>query len=326
MIGFITSKEELKTSKRVTLKDAQSVETRYLLNVTQEDFNSISAGTIAEIRTEGDWKGIPIIVEFHVLSNLGEEDPRFAEYDRLVKMYGPKEVPSFREVLLKVVEFVNTTPDQSNIKGEPRHIEYDTFAKALSNYLTDVKTVIEIDDNGEVKVDKVEVSRLHDFMKCPASTIYHDSQAGGLVRHIAKMFSLTMFAFKSNYNQYEIHPLTLMVAVLMHDMGKIDQYQLKPTGGYEVTEHSNYRGSHIGMGLERWARNGRKFLEDIGVIPQDIEKLFWDIWHIIGSHHGPTDNKMGSAWNPFGHDAWTIHSIDLLESRQEEVLKPVRLS
>ena len=324
MIGFITSKEELKTSKRILMKDTAGVETKYLININPESFTALAVGSVAEVTTEGDWKGIPIIIDLHVLTGLEQADPRYNEYELLMKMYGPKEVPKFKEVLNKMIDFVNETPDQSNIDYKPRYLEYTSFSKAFSNFMTDDVLSPEIGENGETVYTVKTISRLMDFLNCPASTIYHDSQKGGLVRHIAKMVSLTIQMCKSEFNQYELHPLTLMLSVLVHDIGKIDQYQLKPTGGYEVTEHSNYRGSHIGMGLERWARNGRKFLLEIGIIPQDVENMYWDIWHIIGSHHGPVKNEMGSAWNPFGHDAWTIHSVDLLESRQEEVMKPVR--
>lgn len=302
MLGYVTSKRELKTSKRVTMKDSNGNEQEYLVNC---EYESIVLNKVADVTVEGDWKGIPIVTKM----SYTVEGP---EVEALNKMYGPKTVPGLKLIMQDMIEFINNTPDPSNIGGGARQITFEGLQKAIVDYFKDEKP------------DGTEVDRLKEFIVCPASTIYHDCQKGGLLRHIAKCVQILIHMHDSKYQEYEVHPLTLMVAAFVHDAGKIDQYQLNASGGYETTEWSSYRGSHIGMGLERWARNGRKFLKDLEVPEVDIEPLFWDIWHIIGSHHGPTKNEMGSAWNPFGHDAWSVFSVDLLESRQEETVKPVR--
>lgn len=304
MFGYVTSKRELKTSKRVTMKDCNGEEKEYLVNVN--NFEDLAVNQVAEATIEGDWKGVPIVTKL----SYTVEGP---EVDTLYKMYGPKAVPKLKAIMEDMINFINSTNDPSNIGGGPRTITFENLQKAIIGYFTDVT------------LDGTKVERLKDFVVCPASTIYHDSQKGGLLRHIAKCVQILIHMHESKYQEYEVHPLTLMIAAFVHDAGKIDQYEVDSSGAYVTTEWSSYRGSHIGMGLERWARHGRQFLFDLGVASCDIEGIYWDIWHIIGSHHGPVKNEMGSAWNPFGHDAWTIHSVDLLESRQEETVKPVRV-
>jgi hypothetical protein len=311
----LVRKEELKTSKRVYIKNVEGEEVKYLLNTTDETYNSLIINKPVKYEVEGDWKGIPIIksLSFEFDTNKDKINADFIN-----KMYGPKPVPKLKEIMEEMVDFVNSTNDPSNIGGGPRVITFDCLRKAICDYLTD--TVIVEEGGKPVYVTK---NRLNDFMNASASTHYHDSQEGGLIRHIAKMVSICVGMFKAKFQTYECHPLTIMIGIFVHDIGKIDQYVLE-NGEYKAAEDSFYRGSHIGLGLNRWAINGRKFLEDLEVRPIDIEKIYWDVWHMIGSHHGPVENKMGSAWNPFGHDAWTLHSIDLLESRQEEGLKPIR--
>jgi len=313
MIGFLVRKEELKTSKRVYIKTVEGEEIKFLINV--ENFDSIVVNQPVKYETDGDWKGIPIIKSLAYKFD-SKEDMENAEL--ILKMYGPKEVPKLKEVMEDIVEFINSTNDPSNVGGGPRNITFDDFKNALKNYLTD-ETVIE--EGG--KPVFIKKDRIKDFITCPASTHHHDSQEGGLLRHIAKMTSLCINMFKVKYQEYEVHPFNLMMGVFLHDVGKIDQYS-KDQGEYKYVEDSFYKGNHIGLGLNRWAIKGRQFLIDLKVKPVDIEKIYWDIWHMIGSHHGSVENRMGSAWSPFGHDAWTLHSIDLLESRQEEDIKPIR--
>ena len=302
MTGFLSQKKESKTSKQVFMKDLQGVETKYLVNGV-DNLEAIPLNRVYDFMTEGEWRGIPILVSLREVVE-GEE------YDLLMAMYGPKKVPKLGEIFPMMVEFVNTTPDPSNIGGLPRTVTVEQFKEAVTVFLQD-------DD-----IDSDGVNRLSKLVSCPASTKYHDNQNGGLLRHIAKSEELFIKSFANQqFSEYEVHPLLMVTAILFHDMGKIDQFVYNPElQSWDYAEYSNYRGHHIGMGLERWARRGRRVCDILGLSRAE----FWDIWHLIGSHHGPVNNGFGSLMDPFGHDAWTLYTIDLMESRQEEEKKPVR--
>lgn len=300
MFGFVTNKEVLKASKRITVKLEDGTEQRCLIDI--DNFDSIPLKCVISYTISGDWRGIPIMAE---VEKLDDNDERGS---LLFKMYADKKIPSLKLVFEKIAEFVTTTPDQSNIGGGPRTITVEDLQTAMKNYMMDG-----------------DINRARDFAHAPASIAYHDNQKGGLIRHIAKMVELTIVSMSAHsFNEYEVHPLVLMIGVLTHDIGKVDAYEGDSEKGYVSTEYASYRGGHLGMSLERWARNGRQFLKDLKVPDVDINKLYWDVWHLIGSSHGPVPNGFGSLMNPFGHDAWTLHSIDMLESRQEESIKPVR--
>ena len=312
-VGYLAKTEETKTSKRVLIRDVNGDETKYLINI--DDLSTLRPGVV-EFEVGEKKYSMYVIVDLKMLTE--EECERMGgDAETLFKMNKPLDVPKLTEVMDDIVQFVNETPDPSNIGGGPRHITMDDFKVALTVLFTDM-----VYNQGTGKWEPK--MRLSEFTKQAASTIYHDSQVGGLLRHVAKLVQMMIVTKKmTKYQEYEVHPLTVMIGCFLHDMGKIDQYENK-NFEFVLTDWYKYRGSHIGMGLERWARNGRDFLRALKVADEDLEAIFWDVWHIIGSHHGPTRLEYGSFWDPFGHDACSVYALDYCESHEEEGIKPVR--
>lgn len=257
----------------------------------------ILINNLYDIECEGDWKGTPKIKT--IKAHEVEDEQAII----LKKCHGPKKVPTLREIATLASEYVSSTPDQTN-KYQPRILTVEQVIEALKFYLSD-------DYEGEHRAAK--------FVKCPASLKYHDSQDGGLLRHVVKMLEMcSKIIVEGKFYEYEIHPLRLVTGIIFHDMGKVDQYVQNDEGFWEQSPDASYLGNHIGLGIIRWSQKGKEVCRILG-----DETMFVDVMHMIMSHHGPVSNGFGSLVDPFGHDAWTLYSLDMMDSRQEETYKPV---
>lgn len=300
MFGWLAGKRELKTSKRVTIIDLEGNSQECLVNI--DNFNELPINFVCEYEVSGTWGSAKIPIVSTLTQYTGDAE----EAAQLALKYGPKPVPRLKAVLTKCAEFINSTPDQSN-GGLPRQVTYEQFEEAVRWFLSN-------DDEDEEYGD-VMLNRLALSSKCPGSLKYHDSQDGGLIRHTAKMLELYMKCFGTQeWSFYQVHPLRCITGILFHDMGKIDQYAYDANSkSWSYADYAPYRGNHIGMAVERWARKGRKICEILG-----DKSMYWDVLHIIATHHGDPSNGFGSLWKPFGPDAETVHALDMMDSRQDE--------
>lgn len=294
MIGFLIWKEDNGKSKKVTFKLLDGTEERCLVNGI-DDFSTIPLNKVYEYDVEGSWRNFPIVTSIREV--VAGED-----YDQLNKLYGPKKVPSLRVILEMMVDFINKTPDKSNFGGKPRTVTFEQFKEGLTNYLME----------GEDK------SKLIKLTSCPASIGNHDGQEGGLLRHIYGITRLYVNGFanvEDEYKSIDDYPLIMCLGILVHDLGKLDQYQYNTQlGNWEKNPDSARYGYHIGWGVERWCRKGREFCKTMRL----DESAYWEIFHMIMSHHGNTSNGFGSFVSPQTRNAFTLHCLDFMESRQTD--------
>lgn len=252
---------------------------------------------IYDVECSGEWKGTPKVSKIEAYT---ENDETTA---LLKKIWGPKRVPTIREIATLASEYVSKTPDQSN-KYYPRVLTVDMVMEALKFYLSD-------EYEGEHRAAK--------FVKCPASLRSHDTQDGGLLRHTAKLLeAASKIAAEGQFNEYKVNPLILVTGILLHDEGKVDQYIQNEQGFWEQNPHAAMIGNHIGYGFRRWCQKGHTVCEILG-----DTSMFDEVLNMIASHHGPVSNGFGSFVDPAGPNAWTLHSLDLFESRQDETYKPI---
>ena len=296
MIGYLVWKEDNGKSKKVTLKFTNGSEEKCLVNGVN-DFSIIPLNRVYEFEVEGTYRNIPIIIS---LKEVVAGD----EYDQLIKLYGPKKVPKLKTILDMMVNYINETPDVSNYGGRPRTVTFEQFKEALTNYLS---------ENG--KLSKLVI--------CPASLGHHDGQEGGLLRHIYGMTKLYVNGFaksvQDDIKTNDEYPLIMCVGILVHDLGKLDQYQYNQALGiWEKNPDAQRYGYHIGYGTELWARKGREFCKTVGL----DENGYWEVLHMIMSHHGNTKTGFGSFVDPMTRNAFTLHCIDFLESRQTDDAVP----
>lgn len=299
MIGYLVWKEDNGKSKKVTFKFIDGTEQKYLVNGI-DDFSQIPLNKVYEYTTDGTWRNFEII-------NSMVEVIEGEDYDTLMSKYGPKKIPKLMKTFEMMVDYINKTPDKSNVNGYPRQVTVEQFKNALTAYLSD--------DDG--------VNRLAKLTICPASTKSHDNQEGGLLRHIYKMTKLYVSGFadtsEDEFCRYDDYPLMMCIGILVHDLGKLDQYNYNPElQTWEYNEESSRYGGHLGYSVERWCRKGREFCDifrvEIGV--------YWEVLHMIMSHHGNTSTGFGSFVNPMTRNAYTLHCIDFMESRQTDDANP----
>lgn len=282
-LAIFLRREDTKTSKRCVFIMEDGSEEKFLSGEFE-----FSTSLVYRLSIEDNTKyGMRILTSIALAT---EEETK-----SMMDAYGPSPVPELGKLIDVICEVVNTVPDDS-FGGLPRTINKEDLVDSLFYYFNN--------DSDEA----------HKFMTCPASLKHHDSQDGGLIRHIYGCLKIAKnwFMGMDEFENYERHPFIVMISLLFHDLGKVRQYEILDEGTYESAEDAAYMNFHIGFGAERWAQKGQWICEKLG-----FPEAYKDILHNIKSHHGPKDHDMGSEADPYGHDAWTVHAIDLMQSRQE---------
>ncbi|MEW6624377.1 MAG: HD domain-containing protein [Bacillota bacterium] len=136
---------------------------------------------------------------------------------------------------------------------------------------------------------------------CVAGKKIHHSYGGGLLEHTLEVVDLCRTAF--NHQPQKINQDILVAGALLHDIGKIFEYDCSKIT-YDMTEVAKMLGGHIVLG-----RDFIKSYYDAG-FPQDLSIM---LEHIILSHHGI--REWGAVEEPKTIEAITIHYADLMSAR-----------
>ncbi len=138
-----------------------------------------------------------------------------------------------------------------------------------------------------------------EIMNSPAGLKVHHAYIGGLIEH-----SLTVAKIADFVSQiYNLERDLMVAGALLHDIGKIREYEVKPTG-IEITTEGELKG-HIILGVEI-VKSFAKRLK----IPN---KKSMELEHIIASHHGEMEH--GSPVLPKTPEALAIHFIENMDSK-----------
>lgn len=193
--------------------------------------------------------------------------------------------------------------DSCEIKKE-ENFDYAEFVptttKNISEMISKFKEEIESikDDNIKQLLKSVfdDESFMKKYSESPAAKTHHHNYVGGLIEHVLSMIEMS----KTIAKQYEPDlNLDLMIAgCMLHDVGKIFEYETKAAIDYTVT------GSLLGH-----ISIGAKMVEDkidkLQSFPLDIKNK---ILHLILSHHG--SQEAGSPVIPHFPEAVALHKID----------------
>lgn len=136
------------------------------------------------------------------------------------------------------------------------------------------------------------------FRSAPAAKIYHHACVGGLLEHsldVARQVILTAKRYP------EIDRDLAATVALLHDVGKVDSYDLK--GTFDLTDAGKLLG-HIYMG----AALVQQAIDGISGFPQELR---FRVLHAILSHHG--DLEKGSPVTPRTPEAVALHYADSLD-------------
>ncbi|MCD6450585.1 MAG: HD domain-containing protein [Thermotogaceae bacterium] len=133
----------------------------------------------------------------------------------------------------------------------------------------------------------------------PAGMRVHHAYIGGLLEH-----SLTVAKIADYVSKFYIVNRDLLISgALLHDIGKVKEYRITPTG-INVTTEGELKG-HIIIGIEIV----KKFAERLKLKADKIIEL----QHIIASHHG--EMELGSPVLPKTPEAMIIHFIENMDSK-----------
>ncbi|HCZ05976.1 MAG: 3-5 exoribonuclease [Thermotogota bacterium] len=139
------------------------------------------------------------------------------------------------------------------------------------------------------------------FLEAPAGIKVHHAYVGGLLEH-------TVFVIRLVSKVCEIyHDLDrdlLITAAILHDIGKIESYEISPAG-INHTDAGELVG-HVVMGVQML----REKINKIKDFPDD---LAMKLEHMLVSHHG--EMEFGSPVIPKTKEALVLHMLDDLDSK-----------
>lgn len=134
----------------------------------------------------------------------------------------------------------------------------------------------------------------------PAAKTIHHAYRGGLLEHVVSMAELAL-AVAAHYRQLDADQL--LVGVLFHDLGKLDELGSMPANDY--TDRGRLVG-HVVM--------GRDLLREVaaGVPELDADTLL-RLEHLVLSHQGRLE--YGSPVEPATAEAVALNAIDNLDAK-----------
>tara|TARA_B100000686_G_C16608621_1_gene872566 strand:- start:101 stop:1054 length:954 start_codon:yes stop_codon:yes gene_type:complete len=164
-----------------------------------------------------------------------------------------------------------------------------------------IKQLLELFSNDEKFMEK--------FSKSPAAKVMHHNFIGGLLEHVLNLIA----ASKTIHSSHPELDLDLLIAAsILHDIGKIDEYD---TGlKIEISEDGRFYG-HISIGYRLVASK----IEEISDFPEELEKK---ILHIILSHHG--EKQYGSPIEPIFPEAVAFHNIDKTDASIQNIKQTIQ--
>jgi 3'-5' exoribonuclease len=143
---------------------------------------------------------------------------------------------------------------------------------------------------------------LNKFISAPAGKSIHHSTKGGLLEHTIEVARICELV--SSYNK-RINRDLLITSALLHDIGKVREYEFKNSLQIERTLEGILLG-HLYMGCEMVS-------EKIAKIPGFPEDLKVQLIHCLLSHHG--EYEYGSPKKPKTIEAVTLAYADVLSAK-----------
>lgn len=143
------------------------------------------------------------------------------------------------------------------------------------------------------------------FSTAPAAKINHHAYIGGLLEHTANLVRAVPVLVQ---NYPEADRDLLLAGVILHDVGKIEEYTWDRFIG--VSDRGRLLG-HIVLGVEAVSRR----MDAIPGFPQDLRDR---LLHIIVSHHGRYEWQ--SPKRPKFLEACLVHHLDLLDGEANKFL------
>lgn len=139
------------------------------------------------------------------------------------------------------------------------------------------------------------------FATAPAGKSVHHNYVGGLLEHTLETVAICKRIIKL---YPRLNRDLLISGALLHDMGKIEEYDAKSLA-LETTTIGKLIG-HITIGV-------RLLNEQISTIANFPNELSMELTHILLSHHG--QKEWGSPETPKTFEAFALHYADLVSAK-----------
>jgi 3'-5' exoribonuclease len=134
------------------------------------------------------------------------------------------------------------------------------------------------------------------FETCPASTVGHHAQLGGLLRHTWEVASIGRSIARCCGADRDL----VVAGALLHDIGKLEAYRWD--GNFETT-HAGALLGHVTLGMLMLDR--RLQAEPVPPCTEGERVL---LQHLVASHHGR--QEFGAAMPPMTLEAEILHFAD----------------
>jgi len=149
------------------------------------------------------------------------------------------------------------------------------------------------------------------FAHCPAAKSVHHNYVGGLLEHTLEVIYFCRKMFEMYPHQ--INKDILLTGAILHDIGKIEEYDLF-SFNFEITTRGKLIG-HISIGKEIVDR----YLARIEDFP---EELRLELEHVLLTHHG--QKEWGSPEIPKTIQAFALFHADLVSARLNQFSKLIQ--
>jgi len=199
-------------------------------------------------------------------------------------------------IVLSEIERYLEKPAPEDFLSSTKHDVEEMF-KELKSYMEKVKNpylkklLTDIFDDEEIR---------ERFKKAPSGVKAHHAYLGGLLEHTLSLLRLAQ-GFKEKYP--EIDEELLITGIILHDIGKIEEYEYEKVIEYSVKGRLL---GHIVLGYELV----REKIKNISGFPEDLAYL---VYHMILSHHG--EYEFGSPTVPLILEAEILHHLDNLDAK-----------
>jgi 3'-5' exoribonuclease len=138
------------------------------------------------------------------------------------------------------------------------------------------------------------------FKRAPAAKVMHHAYIGGLIEHVAGLCGLAK-QVAAHYPELDVD--LLLMAAMLHDVGKLDELCYERAVSYSV---EGQLLGHIVMEVESVA----KVMDSIEGFPERLKTV---VQHMLISHHG--EYEFGSPKLPMIREALAFHYMDDLDSK-----------
>lgn len=150
---------------------------------------------------------------------------------------------------------------------------------------------------------------MKEFRRSPGGSNWHHGCLGGLIEHSVSVAEICEFIAS---RRYELNRDLLVLAALMHDVGKIREFSAATT--IEYSDEGRLEG-HVVMG-ERFVRNMTERVENF---PPRLRMM---LSHLMLSHHGHRD--FNSPVEPMIPEGFALYYADELDAKLDALKRIMR--